>query len=426
MDTKSFTRGSRFFLAALFIFGLCACAPAAWWRGNLHTHSLWSDGDDYPEAVADWYKTNGYHFLALSDHNILQDVEKWIVITNNKGGVNTFLTYQRRFGNNWIDQRTTGGVQQVRLKKLDEFRKLFDEPNRFLLIPAEEISAKFRTLPLHVNAINIRELVKAQDGTSVVDVLQRNVDAVLDQRRRTGQPMFPHINHPNFGWGITAEELMRIQGDKFFEVYNGHPAVNNEGDLYHASTERIWDIVLTFRLAELGLEPMFGTAVDDAHNYHAMLRTNANAGRGWVVVRSEKLSAASLIAAMERGDFYGSSGVRLRDIRVTTNSLAIDIQPEEGVTYTTRFIGTRTSFDRKSEPGERPSGTITAVTRSYSYDIGTTFAEVTGINPKYEFRGDEIYVRAKIISSKPKQNPYAAGEMESAWVQPVVPGDSPR
>jgi hypothetical protein len=426
LETKSFIHGSRIFLAAIFIFGLCASAPAAWWKGNLHTHSLWSDGDDYPEAIADWYKTNGYHFLALSDHNILQDVEKWIVITNSKGGVNTFLKYQRRFGNEWIDQRITLGTNEVRLKKLDEFRKLFDEPNRFLLIPAEEISAKFRTLPLHVNAINIRELVKAQDGTSVVDVLQRNVDAVLDQRRRTGQPMFPHINHPNFGWGITAEELMRIQGDKFFEVYNGHPAVNNEGDLYHASTERIWDIVLTFRLAELGLEPMFGTAVDDAHSYHAMRRTNANAGRGWVVVRSDELSAASLIASMERGDFYGSSGVRLRDVRVTTNALAIDIEPEEGVTYTTRFVGTGTSFDRKSEPGERPSGTLTPVTRSYSYDIGTTFAEVSGTNPKYEFRGDEIYVRAKVISSKPKQNPYAAGEMESAWVQPVIPADPPR
>ena len=120
------------------------------------------------------------------------------------------------------------------------------------------------------------------------------------------------------------------------------------------------------------------------------------------MVRSDELSATSLIAAMERGDFYGSSGVRLRDVRVMTNSLAIDIEPEDGVTYTTRFIGTRTSFDRSSEPGERPSGTITAVTRSYSYEIGATFAEVSGTNPKYDFRGDEIYVRAKVISSKPK------------------------
>ncbi|MFM8905266.1 MAG: hypothetical protein ACKOIB_08500, partial [Verrucomicrobiota bacterium] len=29
---------------------------------------FWSDGDDFPDSVARWYKDNGYHFLALSDH----------------------------------------------------------------------------------------------------------------------------------------------------------------------------------------------------------------------------------------------------------------------------------------------------------------------------------------------------------------------
>src|SRR4051812_40680344 len=31
-----------------------------WFKGNLHTHSLWSDGNDFPEMIADWYKSNGY------------------------------------------------------------------------------------------------------------------------------------------------------------------------------------------------------------------------------------------------------------------------------------------------------------------------------------------------------------------------------
>ena len=37
--------------------------PARWWKGNLHTHSLWSDGNDYPEMIVDWYRRRGYHFL---------------------------------------------------------------------------------------------------------------------------------------------------------------------------------------------------------------------------------------------------------------------------------------------------------------------------------------------------------------------------
>ena len=49
-----------------------------WWKGNLHTHSLWSDGDDYPEMIADWYRSNGYNFLGISDHNILAEGQRWI------------------------------------------------------------------------------------------------------------------------------------------------------------------------------------------------------------------------------------------------------------------------------------------------------------------------------------------------------------
>jgi hypothetical protein len=48
-----------------------------WWKGNLHTHTFWSDGDDFPEMVAEWYRTHGYNFLALSDHNVLAQGIRW-------------------------------------------------------------------------------------------------------------------------------------------------------------------------------------------------------------------------------------------------------------------------------------------------------------------------------------------------------------
>ena len=44
-----------------------------WLKGNLHTHSFWSDGDDFPEMIADWYKRHDYHFLGLTDHNVLSE-----------------------------------------------------------------------------------------------------------------------------------------------------------------------------------------------------------------------------------------------------------------------------------------------------------------------------------------------------------------
>jgi len=214
-------------LCSIFLLlAFAACVPAAqppardplrWWKGNLHTHSFWSDGDDFPESIADWYKTNGYHFLGLSDHNVMQKGERWLSVTNRVRKA-AFEKYCERFGSRWVELRPFQPKQTVRLKTLNEFRRLFNERDRFLLIPAEEISDRYKVHPIHINATNLRNLIDPQGGTNVTDVIQRNVDAVLAQRRRTGQAMIPHVNHPNFGWAITAEELMPVRGDKFFEV----------------------------------------------------------------------------------------------------------------------------------------------------------------------------------------------------------------
>ena len=48
-----------------------------WQKGNLHTHSFWSDGDDFPEMIIDWYKENDYQFIALSDHNTIAEGVYW-------------------------------------------------------------------------------------------------------------------------------------------------------------------------------------------------------------------------------------------------------------------------------------------------------------------------------------------------------------
>ena len=79
--------------------------PSRWWKGNLHTHSFWSDGDDYPEMIVGWYKEHGYEFLALSDHNRMQVGEKWIAaLTNGVSGV-ALEKYLRRYGTNWVERR---------------------------------------------------------------------------------------------------------------------------------------------------------------------------------------------------------------------------------------------------------------------------------------------------------------------------------
>ncbi|MCA9069260.1 MAG: hypothetical protein KDA84_10075, partial [Planctomycetaceae bacterium] len=268
-----------------------------WYRGNIHTHSLWSDGDDYPEMIAAWYKEHDYQFLVFTDHNVLHTSERWTDVDKNKGKRKAYEKLKKKFGGEWVEERQNNGRLEVRLKRLDEVRDRLAEPGEFLLVQGEEISDSFNRLPIHMNASNLKELIPPMHGKSVEDTIQNNVNALVSQRERTGQTMMIHLNHPNFGYAVTAEDLMRIRGEKFFEVYNGHPGVRNSGDGNHASTERIWDIVLAKRLGEFDLPVMYGLATDDGHNYHNIPSRASEPGRGWVMVLSNNLAPDRLIQA---------------------------------------------------------------------------------------------------------------------------------
>ncbi|MEK6262986.1 MAG: hypothetical protein AABP62_30680 [Planctomycetota bacterium] len=406
---------------------LQAAGPLKWHRGNLHTHSHWSDGDDYLEMIALWYREHSYDFLVFTDHNTLADKERWIDIDKSKGGRNAFDKLKAKFPAGWVEERTKvnevtkAAQQEVRLKRFDEVFAKLAEKDKFLLIQGEEISDKFGKLPIHLNAHNIREAIPPLGGGSVTETIQNNVNAVIAQRERTKQPMIVHLNHPNFGWGVTAEDLAPVRGENFFEVYNGHPGVNNAGDDTHASCERIWDIVNTKRLTELNLPLLYGLATDDGHSYHKIPSRASEPGRGWVMVLAAQLTPASLIESLEVGRFYSSSGVTLEKVEATAKSLTITVRPDPDATYTIDFIGTRKNFDPKSEPVRDKDGSELPVTRMYSPDIGAVLKTVQGTSAQYEFMGDELYVRARITSSRQHPNPSTVGEPERAWTQPVRP-----
>ncbi len=48
-----------------------------WLRGNLHSHTLYSDGERSPEEVIADYQSRSYDFLAISDHDYYVPVDKY-------------------------------------------------------------------------------------------------------------------------------------------------------------------------------------------------------------------------------------------------------------------------------------------------------------------------------------------------------------
>ncbi len=419
-------------LSRIDVLELKATGYQKWYRGNMHTHSYWSDGNDYLESIALWYRDHDYQFLVFTDHNTLADRERWIDVGKVKAGKVAFEKLKKNFPDDWIVERTApDGKHEVRLKTFTEVSERFNEPGKYLLVQGEEVSDSFEKAPIHMNASNIKELIVPRHGHSVADTIQNNTDALVSQRERTGQPMMIHLNHPNFGWGITAEDLVSIRGENFFEVYNGHPSVHNHGDHVHASSDRIWDIINTRRLTEFDLPLLYGLATDDGHDYHNIPSRASEPGRGWVMVLGFELSAGELIYSLEHGKFYATNGVKLSSVKSSAAGLDVIIEASPGATYVIEFIGTRRGFDPHHEPMHDKNGKLLRVTEKYSEDIGAVLAKVENppmsknggidrVSASYRFTGDELYVRAKITSSEKHPNPSEVGEPQRAWTQPVL------
>lgn len=368
-----------------------------WYKGNLHTHSLWSDGDDYPEMIMDWYKANGYQFVGLSDHNVIQEVDKWVNVPRQRDRRRTFDRYLRTFGPDWVTyQKGANDSLRVKLKKLDEYRSYFEEPGKFLIIKSEEVSTGFQGKPIHMNVTNVQQLIRPLPGNSVAEVIQNNIDQVVAQRRQTGQLMFPHINHPNFYYAISANDLMQLRHERFFEVFNGHNLVNNYGDATHEGTESMWDKI-NLHYLQKGQPLLYGLGTDDSHNYYFFGPDFSNSGRAWVMVNAPELTPKALISAMEAGRFYATSGVTLKQLPQAGNKLVVRVETEPGITYRIQFWGVR-------------KGKQQAELLQEQLDSAASYA----------LTDDVLLLRAKIISSKPKYNPFQAGDTETAWTQPIA------
>jgi hypothetical protein len=382
--------------------------PLRWWKGNLHTHSLWSDGDDFPEMIAAWYADRDYNFLALTDHNVLSEGIRWMPVANivKRADDQALPKYLKRFGKDWVQTRGTEGEADyaVRLKPLDEFRALIEQRDQFIMIPAEEISDRSEGKPVHINATNIAEVIPPAGGATVREAIENNLRAILEHEKLHGRQVLPHLNHPNFGWAVTAEDLAAVGSERFYEVYNGHPGVNHRGDKDHPSVERIWDLVNAIRRTGVDVPPLMGIATDDSHEYHG--KPGSRPGRGWVMVRSRYLTPEHLIRAMKAGDFYASSGVTLADVQfdAETKTLSLRVVPSPGAAYRTDFIATLKPDPAKPEDQER---------------IGKVVATVAGTSAKYQMTGDELYVRAVVTSSLPPADPVFDDQKRKAWTQPV-------
>lgn len=179
---------------------------------------------------------------------------------------------------------------------------------------------------VHMNALFVRKgapndppLPKPASRTRL-DLYLRFVDVIA------GLGALPMLNHPNFGWTANAELAIALagRGVRLIEIANQGMPESNPGDALHVPVEQLWDQILSSGAR------MWGVASDDAHHYdahEAALRevrgeVSYPGDLGWVMVHAERTPQA-LRAALERGDFYASTGVTLAELADEPDALVV-------------------------------------------------------------------------------------------------------
>lgn len=293
-------------------------------KGNIHTHSTHSDGDAAPQDVYAWYRDHGYNFLALTDHNVLTDPAIY---------------------------------------------RLLERKRRFVMIAGEEVTMRGAGKQVHVNALCTRQTI----GGKLFDTQREALAWAVRQIQAQGGVAL--VNHPNWDWALTAEDLPSARGASLLEIWSGHPYVHTLGDETHLSHEAIWNV-------ELGAGETFAAvAVDDAHIYGARAPDlAARPGRGWVQVFAQELTRNAICAALAKGRLYASTGVTLKRIAVSEDSYAV--WPSD-VASTVEFVGTQGVALQTGLPGKDGAA-------------------------RYALKGGETFVRARITARDGKH----------AWTQP--------
>jgi hypothetical protein len=351
-------------------FAFLACAEhhqIAWYKGNTHAHSTYSDGDTEVKEVIKWYHDNGYHFLFITDHNYPLEPDS------------IKLDFTKRSDFILIPGNEVTDVQSVHTSAL----------NLTTFIPTLNFyNGKFREG--EISATEFQELPNTRSG-----ILDLHVNHILDSGG------LPIVNHPNFVSGLQIVDILPVQKIKHIELFNGHPQVFNWGNHLHSAVEVKWDSLLIHG------KLVYGVASDDLHALQKTDRELANPGRGWIMVHAASLCSKDIMTAIETGGFYASTGVFLKDYRVDNNIITVVVDKKT----TLDELKTGRGYARK----DLKDATTGFLIEFIGYN-GKVLKSENTVRATYKIRPDDLYVRVRVSYNIDCSNCF---DVYYAWTQPV-------
>ena len=270
------------------------------YKANLHAHSTVSDGKNTPAQLKELYKSNGYSILAMTDHELLVehsdlDDEDFLTLTA--------VEYAIVEKKSWLEAKTL------------EFNMFARDQHNTTQVCFSPTSVKHG------------EVWRVPEVKYVGETLKKSFDKefmqrVIDEANANG--FLISLNHPYCSF-IDIEDVGELEGLFAMEIYNHDSYMCG----YNEYSPNMYEQMLR-RGKKLSC-----IAADDCHGN--LPDSNVYCGRygGWVMIKAKELKYDEVIGALERGDFYASTGPSIEELYVEDDTVHIKCSPAKEIAMLT-------------------------------------------------------------------------------------------
>ena len=278
------------------------------YKANLHSPSVISDGRMTPEEMRDFYRAHGYSVLAITDHEIMRD--------------HTDLSLP--------DFQIINGYEVYIRDRLDAPR-IAKNCHMNLIARTPDVNKQIAVDPKYLkyiekNGLTVEDIPRV-GGLRDRHFCTREINRIIREANENGYLVA--YNHPS--WSLeTIEDFGKYEGFYAMEVVN-----------YGASMEGFpendaWAYDQMLRLGK----NIWCLANDDNHNKFPYGDPRCDSFGGFNMIKAKELSYAAIIEALEKGHFYASQGPVIEDAWIEEDQLHVKCSP--AVKVTARMLGRAT------------------------------------------------------------------------------------
>lgn len=262
------------------------------YKVNLHAHTVVSDGHMTAEETKAYYKKNGYHAVAFTDHEVL--------VSHNELTDDTFIAL-------------VGYEYSIPIGEKGKFRRYY-HLNFFARRPEIRTHVCFHPNAVWGNALNYVPTVQYKGNYVEREYSTAFVNRLIREAHDEGYLV--QYNHPR--WSLQHyPDYEGLEGVDFLEIFNTDVNVGYRLD----RDDAVFDDFLW-----LGKFPI-PTGNDDNHNSAQEGEQRWDSLGAYNMVAAESFSYEGIMSALASGATYATEGPRINAIYAEGNRVTVECSP---------------------------------------------------------------------------------------------------